>query len=94
MKAESPASAGLGRRTTARMRSATAPRPTSVSPRELAAEVAKVLAGMSYAERVRAYRSGAFSAHELAVAAAWFAEEMPMLNGEFEWIAISLIDLE
>jgi hypothetical protein len=60
------------------------------APVEIAAEVATVLAGMTYVERVRAYRSGAFSAHELALAAGWFAEEMPMLNGEFEWIAIDL----
>jgi hypothetical protein len=63
-------------------------------PAELAAEVATVLAGMSYTERVRAYRSGALSARELAVAAAWLPEAMPMLNDEFEWIAISLADLE
>lgn len=59
-------------------------------PVDLAAEVVRVLAAMSFEERVRAYRSRAFSPHELAVAAAWFAEEMPMLNGEFEWIAIDL----
>jgi hypothetical protein len=59
-------------------------------PVDLAAEVARVLAAMSFEERVRAYRSRAFSPHELSVAAAWFADEMPMLNGEFEWIAINL----
>lgn len=59
-------------------------------PSELAAEVATVLAAMSYEERVRAYRSGAISPHELSVAAGWFPEEMPMLNREYEWIAIDL----
>jgi hypothetical protein len=58
-------------------------------PVEIAAEVATVLAGMSYEERVRAYRSGALTRHELAVAAGWFPEEMPLLNGEYEWIAIN-----
>jgi hypothetical protein len=58
------------------------------SPAEVAAEVATVLAGMTYEERVRAYRSGAISTHELAIAAGRFPEEMPLLNGEFEWIAI------
>jgi hypothetical protein len=78
------------------MRSAEHPalRSTSRPPRELAAEVARVLAAMSYVERIRAYRSGALSANELSVAAAWFPEEMPLLNGEYEWIAISLVDLE
>jgi hypothetical protein len=73
-----------------------APRKTITSGRDprgpagLAAEVATVLAGMTYAERVRAYRSGALSRHELAVAAGRLPEEMPTLNGEFEWIAIDL----
>jgi hypothetical protein len=49
---------------------------------------------MTYEERVRAYRSGAFSVSELALAAAWFPEEMPILKDEYEWIAISLVDLE
>ncbi len=58
--------------------------------REIAAEVATLLANMSFEERVRAYRSGALSGRELALGAAWFPEEMPLLNGEFEWIAIDL----
>jgi hypothetical protein len=71
-----------------------APRQDPKGPAELAAEVATVLAGMTYEERVRAYRSGALSRHELAVAAARMPEEMPLLNDEFEWIAIDLVDLE
>jgi hypothetical protein len=63
-------------------------------PAGLAAEVATVLAGMSFEERVRAYRTGAISRHELTLAAAWFPEEMPLRNDEFEWIAIDLVDLE
>jgi hypothetical protein len=58
------------------------------APAQIAAEVATVLAGMTYEERVRAYRSGAISTHELAITAGRFPEEMPLLNGEFEWIAI------
>jgi hypothetical protein len=60
------------------------------APVEIAAEVATVLAGMTYEERVRAYRSGALSVHELHVAAAWLPDQMPLLNGELEWIAIDL----
>ena len=59
-------------------------------PGDIAAEVVTVLAAMTFEERVRAYRSGAFSGRELALGAAWFPEEMPLLNGEFEWIAIDL----
>jgi hypothetical protein len=71
-----------------------APRRDPKRPAELAAEVATVLAKMTYEERVRAYRSDALSRHELAVAAGWLPEEMPILNGEYEWIAIDLVDLE
>lgn len=85
---QSPPSAGTDARLGA------APAPATRKPIEIAAEVATVLAGMSYPERVRAYRSGALSAHELALAAGWFGEEMPKLNGEYEWIAISLVDNE
>ncbi|MCW2980480.1 MAG: hypothetical protein JWO14_2207 [Solirubrobacterales bacterium] len=63
-------------------------------PAEVAAEVVTVLAKMTYTERVLAYRSGAFTAHELAVAAAWFPDHTPVLNGELEWIGISLADNE
>ena len=73
---------------------ALAPRHRPKGPAELAAEVATVLAGMSFEERVRAYRSGAISRHELTVAAGRLPDEMPLLNDEFEWIAIDLVDLE
>jgi hypothetical protein len=66
-----------------------APRPNPRGPAELATEVTTVLAGMTFEERVRAYRSGAFSAHELAVAAALLPKEVPILNDEYEWIAIN-----
>jgi hypothetical protein len=66
------------------------PRPIPGDPDELAVEVAKVLAQMTYEERVRAYRSGALSTHELAVAAARFPDRVPLLNDEYEWIAIDL----
>jgi hypothetical protein len=62
---------------------------SSRHPDKVAAEVATALAGMTYEERVRAYRSGAISTHELAIAAGRFPEEMPLLNDEFEWIAIN-----
>jgi len=90
----SPTEENLPSRTTVPVPTAPTVGQTPQKSAELAAEVATVLAGMSYEERVRAYRSGALSAHELALAAAWFPEEMPILSGEYEWIAISLVDLE
>jgi hypothetical protein len=62
---------------------------TSVAdPYRLACEVADLLGAMTLDERLRAYRCRAFSARELAIAAAWLPEEMPILNGEYEWLAI------
>lgn len=73
-----------------------APAPTAAVPPEsvaevfrLACEVADVLGAMTLAERLRAYRCRAFSPRELAIAAAWLPEEVPMLNGELEWIAFN-----
>jgi hypothetical protein len=59
----------------------------AADPYRLACEVADVLGRMSYAERVGAYRARVFSPRELATAAAWLPDEMPLLNGELEWIA-------
>ncbi|HTR74557.1 MAG TPA: hypothetical protein VMH33_04780 [Solirubrobacterales bacterium] len=59
-------------------------------PYRLACEVAEVLGRMSFDERVGAYRARVFSPHALAVAAAWLPGEMPLLDGEFEWIAHDL----
>lgn len=58
-------------------------------PWRLACEVADVLARMTFAERAGAYRARVFSPRELAIAAAWLPEEMPILNGELEWLAIN-----
>jgi hypothetical protein len=44
---------------------------------------------MSSAERVRASRY-AFSRWERSVWAARYPEEVPLVNGEFEWIALRL----
>jgi hypothetical protein len=66
-----------------------------VATAELAcpAEVADMLERMTLPERVRAYSTGSISRHELTIAAAREPERMPMCNGEFEWIALSLADL-
>jgi hypothetical protein len=59
------------------------------TPEEIAFEVVTVLGRMSFEERVRSYRSRLFDAHELALAAARRPEEVPILNDEYEWIAIN-----
>jgi hypothetical protein len=89
MKVEPRASTGVAASTATRRSVDAVPRQKPQTQAELATEVTKVLAGMTFEERVRAYRSGAFSAHELAVAAARCPKEVPILNDEYEWIAIN-----
>lgn len=57
-------------------------------------DVAWMLSQMTFHERVRAYELGTLSRHELCTAAAREPELMPMLNGEFEWIALFTADLD
>ena len=56
--------------------------------------VADVLSRMTPTERCRAYRNGTFSRAELMRAVALEPERLPTINGEFEWIAPSLADLD
>jgi hypothetical protein len=53
-----------------------------------------VLRRMSAEERIRASRHGGFSRWERRVWAARYPEEVPLLNDEFEWIALGLADLD
>jgi hypothetical protein len=57
-------------------------------------DVPGLLAQMTLTERIRAYRTGSISRRELTIAAAREPDRMPIRNGEFEWIALSLADLE
>jgi hypothetical protein len=57
-------------------------------------DIAGILAMMTFAERIRAYEKESFTRQELNAAAAREPERMPMLNGEFEWIAWNLADLD
>lgn len=54
----------------------------------------EVLHRMTPAERLAAYRRGGFTAPERSLWAANYPEEVPTVNGEFEWIALSLVDLD
>ena len=57
-------------------------------------DVAGVLAQMTFRERIRAYEKGVFTRYELSTAASREPNRMPLLNGEFEWIAAFLADLD
>ncbi len=52
------------------------------------------LARMSLEERVRASRYGGFTRWERWVWAARFPEQVPLINGEYEWIAVAGADLD
>jgi hypothetical protein len=52
------------------------------------------LARMSPGRRIAASRSGAFSRHERAVWACRYPDEVPTVNGEFEWLVLGSADLD
>jgi hypothetical protein len=52
------------------------------------------LARMSVEERLRSARYGGFNAWQRSLWAARFPDEVPLVNGEFEWIALTLADLD
>jgi hypothetical protein len=53
------------------------------------AEPLSRLEGMSRGERLRAYRAGRLSRAERTAWAAVYPEEVPLVNGELEWIALT-----
>lgn len=71
-----------------------APLPIGVSSnRDRLAAFLMRLRRMSEEERVRASRFS-FTLWELNAWAAHYPDEVPMVNGEFEWIALTLADAE
>lgn len=52
------------------------------------------LASMSPAARLLAARRGAFTRSERALWARTYPDEVPLVNGEVEWIALGLADLD
>lgn len=55
---------------------------------------ASVLRRMTPAERISASRHGGFTRWERWVWAARYPEEVPLVNGEVEWIACNMADLD
>jgi hypothetical protein len=53
-----------------------------------------ILRRMTREERISASRYGGFTRWERWVWAARFPEEVPLVNGEFEWIALASADLD
>ncbi len=55
---------------------------------------ASVLRRMTPAERISASRHGGFTRWERWVWAARYPDEVPLVNGEVEWIACNMADLD
>jgi hypothetical protein len=53
-----------------------------------------LLADMSPQQRVHAARSGAFDRSQRALWASTYPDDVPLVNGELEWIALGLADLD
>jgi hypothetical protein len=52
------------------------------------------LARLTAEERLGIYRSGGFTGHERTLWAARYPEEVPLVNDEYEWIALAMADLD
>jgi hypothetical protein len=52
------------------------------------------LAQMSTRQRIEASRNGGFTRHERAVWASRYPDEVPTLNGEYEWLVLGSADME
>jgi hypothetical protein len=61
----------------------------SAAPTRREPSFQEILDRMTPVERLRAYRSGAFTVHECGVWASRFPEEAPIVNDEYEWIALT-----
>jgi hypothetical protein len=60
----------------------------------LVGSFASVLSRMTTAERISASRHGGFTRWERWVWAARYPDEVPLINGEVEWIACNMADLD
>ena len=70
----------------------TAPDETEMAALRETLSLGQILAAMTFAERVRAYKNRVFTRAELAAAIAREPGCLPTINGEFEWIGASLAD--
>jgi hypothetical protein len=52
------------------------------------------LAEMSSQQRIEAARRGVFNRAQRALWVAAYPDEVPLVNGELEWIALGLADLD
>lgn len=70
------------------------PPPRSAAEEPSCEDFFSVLEQMTPAERLGASRHGGFSRRERLIWVARFPEEVPLVNGEYEWIALGGADLD
>jgi hypothetical protein len=54
----------------------------------------RALEALAPSERLAIYRGGGLTPVECTLWTANYPEEVPILNGEFEWIALNMADLD
>lgn len=69
-------------------------KPAAPKPEVSPTSVVEHLARLGSAGRLAAYRAGKLDRHQRSVWAARYPDEPPLVNGELEWIALSLADLD
>ncbi len=52
------------------------------------------LRGLTPEHRLAEFRAGLLSAHQRALWASTYPDEVPVVNDEYEWLALGLVDLE
>lgn len=57
-------------------------------------DIARRLAASSFGERIEMYRAGEFTYRELSTATALRPDLIPVLDGEWEWITVTMADLD
>jgi hypothetical protein len=70
------------------------PFPTIAAPRCSDRDYLLHLSSLSRERRLADYRAGLFSRRQLSLWANHYHDEVPKVNGELEWIALRLADLD
>lgn len=63
-------------------------------PRRRAPRTPRQIDALGPARRLELYRGGELTRQECVIWAGRYPEEIPLINGEIEWIALSLADLD
>jgi hypothetical protein len=70
------------------------PRSTLAAPDRSDRDFLAQLVSLTPERRLADYHAGLLTRHQLTLWARHYPEEVPLLNGEHEWIALDLADLD